>query len=115
MYIEPKGAKQMKEREFTYQDGIVEGRLIENGFFGIGKDMFVCRTDNSLYVVTHPEKGASTLEVFQTNSQQPENEMEYSDYIRWVREDSESNQPIDVHGHIVYIIEVAKISKAFYK
>lgn len=105
----------MSEREFTYHDGIIEGRLIEHGFYGIGKSMFVCRTVNTLYVVTYPENGDSTFEVFQSISEQPEKEMELTSFIDWVRHDDFTANMLKIYGHIDDVIDVVKLAKSSYK
>ncbi|MBB6731924.1 hypothetical protein [Cohnella zeiphila] len=105
----------MKEREFSYQEGITEGRLIENGFFAIGKSMFVCRTNSILYIVTNPQEGDSRFELIELNSEQPEKEMEYTAFIEWARNDDFNYPRIDVKGSIHDIIEIAKIAKANFK
>ncbi|WP_199614705.1 hypothetical protein [Paenibacillus alkalitolerans] len=103
----------MRKQDHAYYDGIVEGRLIEHGFFGIGKSMFVCRTKNSFYVVTHPEEGDSTLEVFLSIPlDQPEKEMEMTDFVDFVRHSDYSFQSLEVKGHIDDIITVVKMAKA---
>ena len=105
----------MENTILTYHDGIVEGRLIENGFFGIGSPLFVCRTINSLYVVTYQRSGNSTLEIFQSISGQPEPEMEINEFVEWVRNDDFTANTLEVHGHIDDIIETIKFAKPHYK
>lgn len=99
----------------AYTNGIVEGRLIEHGFFGIGSPRFVCRTVDSLYVVTYIKNGYSKLEIFQSISGQPEREMEINDFVDWVRNDDLAVQVLDIHGDIDDIIEIIKLAKPHYK
>lgn len=105
----------MEEREFTYIDGINEGRLNENGFFAIGKSMFVHRSKNILHVVTVPQTGECTFELLETNSEQPEQEMEYSAFVNWARNDDYTFHRIEVRGEFNDILEVAKLAKAHLK
>ena len=105
----------MENTILSYHDGIVEGRLVENGFFGIGSPLFVCRTVNSLYVVTYQRNSDSTLEVFQSISGQPDTEMEINAFVEWVRNDDYTANVLNIHGDIDDIIETIKFAKPHYK
>ena len=105
----------MENTILSYHDGIVEGRLVENGFFGIGSPLFVCRTVDSLYVVTYQKYGDATLEIFQSISGQPEPEMEINAFVQWVRNDDYTANVLNIHGDIDDIIQIIKLAKPHYK
>lgn len=105
----------MSEREFTYIDGINEGRLNENGFFAIGNSMFVHRNKNIILIVTVPQDGDCKFEMLETNSEQPEKEMEYTAYVEWARNDDYTFHRIEVHGEFNDILEVSKLAKSNFK
>lgn len=44
------------KKELTYFDGIIEGRLIENGFSPIGNDMFVKSNEESHSIIKTDRK-----------------------------------------------------------
>lgn len=101
-------------REFTYYDGIIEGRLIENGFNGIGSDMFQCRTKDYLFVITVSAggKGLATMEMFEFLPVTGEDGMEVVAYVTLCREESFTKH--ELNGHIDEIISLAKVLIKFY-
>jgi hypothetical protein len=101
-----------KEREFGYYEGIIEGRLIENGFYPIGKDMFQAPKGKYLFVVTFPSEIASKIEVFKDTPNIDEEGMESCSYIELCRE--EATVCHDLNGHIEEIICIAKVLSEFY-
>lgn len=107
--------EQQIENKFNYQYGIVEGRLIENGFFGIGSPRFVCRTANSLYVVTFQNHEDSKLEIYQLISGQPEPEMEINEFVDWVRDDEFNAQVLTISGDIDDIFQIIKLAKPHFQ
>lgn len=105
----------MDAQTLAYHNGIVEGRLMEHGFFGIGSPKFMCRTINSLYVITYLQHGDSTLEIFKSIPEQPEPEMEINEFEDWVRNHDCAFKILDIRGDIDDIIEVIKLTKPHYK
>lgn len=97
----------MNKRELGYFDGIVEGRLIENGFFGIGNETFCCPIGDDLAIVTAPLRGSCTLEIY--SNLPTGTEVEMNEYIKLVR--NEGHQELFIAADIGDIIAVFKLYK----
>ena len=98
------------EKELTYYDGIIEGRLIENDFVSIGDSMFVCRTAEHIYAVTVFSDHKIKLEIY---NQLPSlsGSMDSDEFIWNLRD--EAFNVLEVTGRIDDILEVVRMYKAW--
>lgn len=101
-------------REFTYLDGIIEGRLIENGFNPIGSDMFQRQTKDYLFVITVSAggKGMSTMEMFEFLPVTDRSGRDLVEYVHICRDEAFTKH--ELNGYIDEIISLAKVLIKFY-
>jgi hypothetical protein len=101
-----------RDRELGYYEGIIEGRLIERGFFAIGDNMFQAQKGQYLIVISFPSEIESTIEVFYDLPKINEEGIEARSYIKLCRE--EAMVAHNLRGHIEEIVEIAKVLGIFY-
>ncbi|SDR83193.1 hypothetical protein SAMN05444162_0150 [Paenibacillaceae bacterium GAS479] len=98
------------ESKLTYFDGIIEGRLIENGFHSIGKSLFYNRIGGVAFVVRHSEGNKCVLEVY-SDLPSTIGETDAVVYVETLRDNA--FEELCVSGDIHDILQVYRMYKIY--